>query len=760
MHATTTLLACLAFLCASLPPTPAAAEAVTIGGSRHTPGAPTPRDSAAEAAVASRVEIVRTEYGVPHIYAQDLEAMGFALGWVQSEDYGDDVAVGLVKTRGEYALHVGRDSIDSDFDARPGYLRAVATFHRLDPDTRAVYRGFAAGVSHYVRLHPELFPEWMEPDFTPYDAHARDVQTWSRGDARSFVRGLEERERGADSDMETRAGGASPDAGPADGDAGAEAARLAAEAYRLDGSNAWALHGSRTTSGNTILLRNPHLSWGAGYYESHVRVPGVVDFYGDFRIGGAFGIVGGFNRHLGWATTNNYPEYSQIYALEADPEREDHVILDGASVPLRPEEITVHYRRSGGDTAAESRTTWWSPFGPVIHRADGGVYVLKDPRHGEFRRGEQFLKMMRATGLEEWLEIMRMRAHPSSNFTYADAAGNIVHYYNARLPDLPHAPTGDTAAVARTSADVWTELVAWEELPLYVNPAGGYVQQANDTPDYTNLNVPMDRDTVAVNLPDRRLRLRSQLSLELIHETPALALEDVVRRKHSPRMLLAERTVDELLAALRSANVDVGDDGLARAVRVLADWDRTAAAGSRGGVLFDAWWERYRDAVDAEHRFREDWSPQAPTATPVGVGDASAAVSAFREAVEDLSARGVSPEASWGDVHRVRRGDVDAPVSGCPSSYGCFRTLSFAEDADGKLVANRGDGWVFAVEFGPVPRAYTILAYGQSADEDSPHFDDQAALFARGGMKPIAWTDEDIRRTAVRRYTPGREARR
>ncbi|NIR81503.1 MAG: hypothetical protein GWO00_25095, partial [Gemmatimonadetes bacterium] len=60
-------------------------------------------------ALASRVEIVRTEYGVPHILAEDLEAMGFALGWVQSEDYGDHVAVGMVKNRGTYARHVGRD---------------------------------------------------------------------------------------------------------------------------------------------------------------------------------------------------------------------------------------------------------------------------------------------------------------------------------------------------------------------------------------------------------------------------------------------------------------------------------------------------------------------------------------------------------------------------------------------------------------------------------------------------------------------------
>ncbi|MGD2070793.1 MAG: penicillin acylase family protein, partial [Gemmatimonadota bacterium] len=626
------------------------------------------------------------------------------------------------------------------------------------------YRGFAAGVSYYVRLNPGEFPEWMEPDFTAYDVHARDVQGWSRGDARAFVRSLEDRAETDDPGDRDRLDHPSPPDRES-----SDPVRAAREAYVLDGSNAWALHGSRTASGFPILLRNPHLSWNAGYYEAHVRVPGVVDFYGDFRIGAAFGIVGGFNRHLGWATTNNYPDYSQVYALEADPGRENHVVVDGASVPLRREEVTVRFRTRGGGVGSETRATWWSPFGPVIHRADGRVYVLKDPRDGEFRRGEQFLKMMRATSLEEWLGVMRMRAHPSSNFTYADAAGNIAHYYNARVPALPHPPTGDTAAVVRSSDDVWTELVPFEELPLLVNPPGGYVQQANDTPDYTNLDAPLDRDTVDVNLPPRRLRLRSQLSLDLVHGTGTFDLDEVVRRKHSSRMLLAERTVDELVAVLEGAEGGraspgeaAGDAAWTPAERTALDaleaWDRTASVDSRGGVLFEAWWERYRDRVAPEARFRVPWSPDAPTSTPRGVGRTDHAVGAFRDAVAALERKGLAPDVAWGDVHRVRRGEVDEPVAGCPGDMGCFRTLSFAEAEDGRKVANRGDGWVLAVEFGPVPRAYSVLAYGESAREDSPHYDDQAAMFAGGRMKTVAWTDDAIDAEAVRRYRPGAEA--
>ena len=141
-------------------------------------------------ALAARVEIRRTEYGVPHILAEDLEAMGFALGYVQSEDYGASIATAMVGSRGRLALHLGAEELDSDFVARETHARAAETFDQLDARARDVYSGFAEGVNHYIRLHPDEFPLWIDADFTGIDALARDVQTWSRGDAARLVRGL------------------------------------------------------------------------------------------------------------------------------------------------------------------------------------------------------------------------------------------------------------------------------------------------------------------------------------------------------------------------------------------------------------------------------------------------------------------------------------------------------------------------------------------------------------------------------------------
>jgi acyl-homoserine-lactone acylase len=85
---------------------------------------------------------------------------------------------------------------------------------------------------------------------------------------------------------------------------------------------------------------------------------------------------------------------------------------------------------------------------------------------------------------------------------------------------------------------------------------------------------------------------------------------------------------------------------------------------------------------------------------------------------------------------------------------GCFRVLNFRTDPDGKRSVIGGDGWVLAVEFGAVPRAYSVLAYGESAREDSPLHSDQAAMFARGEMKRVLFTAADVDAGVVRRYRP------
>jgi acyl-homoserine-lactone acylase len=256
--------------------------------------------------------------------------------------------------------------------------------------------------------------------------------------------------------------------------------------------------------------------------------------------------------------------------------------------------------------------------------------------------------------------------------------------------------------------------------------------------------------------PDGPLSLRSQHSALLIDSQARFSLEDVVRLKHSDRMLLADRVKDDLVAAVRAAIAGgrFAAAEIEEAVTLVARWDNTAAAGSRGAVLFAEWWRLYTDEVDSDP-FAMPWSADAPLSTPRGLADHGLAAARFADAVRETAARFGSWDVAWGDVHRVGRGRIDEPVSGCPGVLGCFRLLNFTAGDDGRRIASGGDGWVLAVELTSPPRAYSILAYGQSRKTDSPYYDDQAALFARGLMKAVAYTRADVERGTVRRYRPG-----
>ena len=139
------------------------------------------------------------------------------------------------------------------------------------------------------------------------------------------------------------------------------------------------------------------------------------------------------------------------------------------------------------------------------------------------------------------------------------------------------------------------------------------------------------------------------------------------------------------------------------------------------------------------------------------MADPALAARVFPAAIEETVRRFGAWDVAWGDVHRVRRGAVDVPVGGCAGALGCYRVLNFRTDDDGRRRAVGGDGWVLAVEFTNPPRAYSVLAYGQTSREASPYYADQAAMFARGEMKAVAYTRTDVERTAERRYRPGLE---
>ncbi|WP_411274710.1 penicillin acylase family protein, partial [Daejeonella sp.] len=729
-------------------------------------------NSASAQDLADHVTIRRTAFGVPHIKADNMQAAGFALGYVQLEDYGRSVVEGMVKARGDWSqFHEMTPperslSIDRDASSKIRYARALETFSWLKKETQDILIGFAAGMNRYIEVHRSEFPEWVKADFTGIDVHAVDIGSHNAASVQAFMRILQGQNAAAYSTSNRMR--------ILSGEGNTVWARLADHAdqpHPDEGSNAFALAPSRTKSGKAILLRNPHLAWNAGYYEAQLEVPGVLNFYGDFRIGGPLITIGGYNERLGFSTTNNDPDSDEIYSFQVSPTLPDHFLLDGASVPLEKKRVNVKFKNGEG-LGEDLREFLYTPFGPVFHRGNGKIYVIRDAGDGEYRLAEQFLMMMKARNLAEYREAMRIQAKTSSNFTYADADGNIFYVWNAMTPNLPHLSGGDTAAIAASRSDqVWRKIIPFDSLPQLLNPKGGYIHNENDPFHYTNLNEVMDAAKFPPHFSQPILRLRSQHALDMIANKKKFSLEDVVNLKYSQRMLLAERVKADLIAAVRATS-PTGE--IADALKQMENWDNTVNRESKGGVLFETWWEHYVALANggkqvpgtaasggfpapASSLFAEVWTPAKPITTPKGLASSKNAVEAFKRAVESANTRYGSWDLAWGDVNRARINNKDIPISGATGELGTFSVLWFVPHITDKLKRETrgGDGWVIAVEFDKTPRAYSVLTYGNSNKESSPYFADQLELYADKKMKAVAFTEEEIKKGVVREYRPG-----
>jgi acyl-homoserine-lactone acylase len=363
--------------------------------------------------------------------------------------------------------------------------------------------------------------------------------------------------------------------------------------------------------------------------------------------------------------------------------------------------------------------------------------------------------MMLSKNLNDWKSAMQMRAITQSNFTYADGDGNIFYIWNGTVPDLEHPSGGDTSAIELVhSSDVWKEPVPFDSLPQLLNPDGGYLHNENDPFHFTNLHEILLPDQFPDYFPEPRLRQRSQHSILLIDNSKVFSLEDIIELKHSMRMLLADQVKDDLVSMVRASKPK---REIKKAIDHIAAWDNSVHRDSRGGVLFRAFWVEYIRMMKDNERYKVPWSFEDPMNTPRGLADADTTVAAFHKAVTETKEKFGKWDMAWGEIHRLRHGDYDLPASGGTGGLGCFRVLWYEDTEDGKRQVRGGDGWQFAVEFSDPPKAYSILAYGQSNDPGSPHHADQVEMFNNSQMKRVAFTEKDISKSLIRSYRPGEE---
>jgi acyl-homoserine-lactone acylase len=512
---------------------------------------------------------------------------------------------------------------------------------------------------------------------------------------------------------------------------------------RAGASNGWAVAPSRSESGEPLLLANPHLPWGDlfTWYEAQLVGPGI-DAYGAALVGSPLpGIA--FNDAVAWTFTVNTHDGADLFVLEP---ADGGYLWDGRPRAFETERVALRVKQADGRVAEHPFTVARSLHGPVIGAAGGKPVALRVAgldRSGLF---DQLWRMLRANGVGDFEAALSALQLPLFTVIYADTAGHVLSVFNGQVPVRPYGDWSDWSGLIRgdTSTTLWTEIHEYSALPRVIDPASGWVQNANEPPWTTTLPISIAPENYPAYIaPPPSMSFRAQRSARMLGSDAAVSFGDLITAKFSTRAEAADHFLEDLGYAVRVA----GSERARRAMDVLDAWDRNTDPSSRGAVLFEAFFDEFTRAIPRDRRYDVPWLARAPLSTPDGLGDAATAIAVLDSAARKVEATHGALDIEWGEVHRLRTAGYDQPASGGPGDIGVFRVLDFSRPGpDGRRVATGGDSWIAAIEMGAPVRAMTLLTYGNSSQPGSRHRFDQLRLYARNTLKPVWRTRAELDR--------------
>ncbi|NCP13724.1 MAG: acylase [Sphingomonadales bacterium] len=693
-------------------------------------------------------EIIRDDFGVPHIYGATDADTAYGVAVAHAEDDFFTLQDVVAMARGRYGAIAGEDGAKVDYVYHLIDARGTATreYPRLPADTRALFEAYAAGLNQYAEGHPgevklaNLFPvngldvaagfALRQPFFFGLDSVIGPLVAGE--DLR--------REHGADIPGFPRE--PLPVAPPGEIAPAPQQARtplskktgvlpLGEDAEHL-GSNAFAV-APQKGGGITTLISNSHqpLRGGVAWYELVVESGEGWHFAGANFPGSPFPFLG-HNEHLGWTNTVNTADMIDIYELELD-ETGNRYKLDGQWRDLESEWVTLPVK-VGPVVLPIRREVLRSAHGPVIRNAKG-AFAIRYGGIGQLGQLDAYYRLNKATDFAEWEAQLSRLAIPSTNFIYADEAGTIAFIYNAAIPNRPEGVTADwrTVLPGNRSDLIWQGAVDYDTLPRIVNPASGWVYNSNNTP-FTAAGAGSDLDPAAFS-PLMGIELkqtnRSWRAYKLLSEASVLDRATLERIKYDTGY---ERRgyVDRMFNGLEALKAE---GKLADARDLLLSWDFTADNVGRADAIALL---MIRDFMSADYNNK----------TFPDVGEK------LQAATDHLTTHFGRLDPPMSDLLRLRQGNVDLPLDGGSDTLRASTTWDVAED--GRLSLKHGDSFIMWIEWQPGQKvsSRSIQPFGAATTRPaSPHYTDQMQLFVDHKLKPVRFWRDDVVATASSRRT-------
>ncbi len=692
-------------------------------------------------AQAKRVEIIRDDFGVPHIYGSRDADVVFGLLYAQCEDDFRRVERNYLWALGRLAELEGEKELYSDLRAQLYMTTAEAkdAYQKAPEWLKELCVAFADGINYYLHTHPEVHPQvithyepWM-PLFFFEGSIGGDLEQISTAQLRAFYEpkatlGMKQEEK-----MENP---------------------LLFEEPR--GSNGIAIAPSLSESGNAMLLINPHTSF---YFrpEVHVVSEEGLNAYGAVTWGQFF-VYQGFNEKTGWIHTSTFVDFMDEFVEDVSLKNGTYNYRYGNETrPVESQQITLKYKE--GDQLKEKKfTIYRTHHGPITH-LEQGKWVATKINWNPVQALIQSYTRTKLSNYAEFKEMMDIRTNSSNNTVFADGEGNIAYFHGNFIPKRNPQIDFSKPVDGTDPGTDWQGLHTVDESILILNPGTGWIQNCNSTP-FTAAGEfsPKKEDYPRYMAPDQENFRGIHASQLLKQQTKKLNLDTFLELAYDPYLPAFSFLIPELLGSISSTL----PAAYGPALDLLRTWDYRTSKESVAMSIAHFYGENYQRRFRSLSRFAQ---PDANAKIP-----APAELQAvFIQTLEQMNADFGSWNTPWGQINRFQRlnGDIAAgfddskpyiPIGLASGNWGALAAYGArATDNTRRLYGYRGNSFVAVVEFGEKVRAKSILAGGQQADPNSPHFFDQAQRYADAQFKEVPFYREDVEKRKVRTYHPGQK---
>lgn len=647
------------------------------------------------------VEIIRDNWGVPHIYGDRNTDVAFGVAYANAEDDLETMQATIAATRGVLARYQGRDAAKIDYlVALLGVWDTVDKRYHADvpDDVKAYARGYAAGLN----LFASRYPDKIWPGLAPFNE--QDVIAGFVFKAPFFY--------GFDGTLLELFGNEREAQVALDPSAGRTAWQLVPKGAPERGSNAIAVAPARSGDRVTRLLINSHqpMEGPVAWWEAHLVSGEGLNITGGLFAGTPI-VLHGFNQHLGWANTVSEQDLVDVYRLQRNPDNDLQYRLDGEWRDFEITEAEISVKLWGPFTFKTKRRILRSEHGPVVE-AEHATYAVRYAGMGEIRQFEQYYRLNHARNYQEFIASMSMNALPSINYVYADKEGHIALVHNGQYPARDDAWDWSADMPGDRSELIWQGYRPFSDVPILADPVSGLIYNSNnaifhstDGPDnFQPEDFPKSMG-LQTNYTSRAMRMQ-----ELLKNSPVIDRNKLLEIKFDTAYAQnskAAKVVKAVLALDWSS-----DPKLAEAAEHLAGWNFQMNQENRHAALGGI---TVLPKVTAKY-----------TGVPAPKPE-----QAFRDAVDYLHRHYGRIDPPWGELNRLVRGDVDLPIDGGADTLRAIYPVELGDD--GKLKAGAGDTWIALVEWDEAGQvsADVIHQFGSAfADKKSKHYNDQATLFA------------------------------